>query len=71
MVALDLTTIVQNGIIHVDPALNGRQVRVVVLTDDGLVTKEDRQALLDRMFAHRSKVDGFIPLSRDEANSRT
>lgn len=71
MVAFDLTTIVHNGIIHVDPALNGRQVRVVVLTDDGPVTKEDRQALLDRMFACRSKVDAFIPLSRDEANSRT
>jgi len=71
MVALDLTTVVQNGIIHVDPALNGRQVRVVVLTDDGPVTKADRQGLLERMFAHRSKVDAFVPLSRDEANSRT
>ena len=71
MVAFDLTTIVHDGIIHVDPVLNGRQVRVVVLTDDGPVTREGRQVLLDRMFAHRSKVEGFIPLSRDEANSRT
>lgn len=71
MVAFDLTTIVHDGIIHVDPALNGRQVRVVLLIDDGPMTREARQALLDRMFARRSKVDGFIPLSRDEANSRT
>ncbi|MBA3698015.1 MAG: hypothetical protein H0W78_04095 [Planctomycetes bacterium] len=71
MVAFDLTTVVRDGVIHVDPALNGRQVRVVVLTDDGPLTKESRQLVLERMFAHRSKVDGFLPLSRDEANSRT
>jgi len=71
MVAFDLTTVVHDGIIHVDPALNGRQVRVLVLTDDGPLTKESRQLVLERMFAHRSKVDAFFPLSRDEANSRT
>ncbi len=71
MVAFDLTTVVRDGVIHVDPTLNGRQVRVVVLTDDGPLTKESRQLVLERMFAHRSKVDGFLPLSRDEANSRT
>lgn len=71
MVAFDLTTVVHDGVIHVDPALNGRQVRVVVLTDDGHLTKESRQLVLERMFAHRSKGDGFLPWSRDEANSRT
>ena len=69
MVAFDLTTVVHDGIIHVDPALNGRQVRVVVLTDDVPDTKNERRAALDRMFANRSRVDPFMPLTRDEANS--
>lgn len=71
MVALDLTTVVYDGIIHVDPALNGRQVRVVVLTDDGPLTQASRQVILERMFAQRSKVATFVPLSREDANSRT
>jgi hypothetical protein len=70
MVAFDLTTVVHDGIIHVDPALNGRQVRVVVLTDDVPATVETRRAALERMFANRSQVDSFIPLTRDEANHR-
>jgi hypothetical protein len=70
MVAFDLTTVVHDGIIHVDPALNGRQVRVVVLTDDVPATVDARRAALERMFANRSRVDSFIPLTRDEANHR-
>lgn len=72
MVAFDLTTVVHDGIIHVDPALNGRQVRVVVLTDDAPDTTTVRRAALDRMFAYRSRVDAFIPLSRnaDESNDQ-
>ena len=69
MVAFDLTTVVHDGIIHVDQALNGRQVRVVVLTDVAPDTTTVRRAALDRMFANRSRVDAFIPLSRDEADS--
>ena len=70
MVAFDLTTVVHDGIIHVAPSLNGRQVRVVVLTDDVPETAVARRATLERMFASRCSVEKFVPMTRDEANSR-
>jgi hypothetical protein len=71
MVAYDLTTIVRDGMVHVDPALNGRQVRVVILADEATDPGALRRQALDRLFDNRLSVPPFVPLSRDEANART
>ncbi len=71
MVAYDVTTIVRDGTVQVDPSLNGRQVRVVVLTDDAPDPVAARREALRRLFNSRLSVPPFVPLTRDEANSRT
>jgi hypothetical protein len=71
MVAYDVTTIVRDGMVHVDPSLNGRQVRVVVLADDIAEPTSERQIALARLFKNRLRVSPFVPLTRDEANART
>jgi len=71
MVAYDVTTIVRDGMVQVDPSLNGRQVRVVVLADDVTEPTSERQLALARLFKNRLSVPPFVPLTRDEANART
>ncbi len=68
MIAIECDSIVHNGCISVPGDLEGRRVRMVVLADN--TPADDRRAALRRAIAHRDVVPGFIPLSRDEANSR-
>lgn len=67
MVAYDLTTVVQGSVVQVDPSLNGRRVRVLVLTDEEPMGKE---AAFRRLLDHAVSGVRFPPLTRDQANER-
>ena len=68
MVAYDLTTVVRDAIVHVDPSLNGRRVRVLVLTDEEPL---GQTAAFRRLLDHAVSGVRFVPMTRDQANERT
>ena len=67
MVAYDLVTVVRDAIVHVDPSLNGRRVRVLVLTDEEPVVQA---SAFRRLLDHAIPGVKFVPLTRDQANER-
>ena len=67
MVAYDLTTVVRDAIVHVDPSLNGRRVRILVLTDEEPI---GQTAAFRRLLDHGVSGVRFAPLTREQANER-
>lgn len=70
MYAVEFQTTVKDGVIEIPPEYRGQipgRVRVILLADE---MPKAAANMIDVLLAHPVEVQGFRPLSREEAHAR-
>jgi hypothetical protein len=70
MYAVEFQTTVKDGVIEIPPEYRGKvpgRVRVILLADE---MPKATANMIDVLLAHPVEVQGFRPLSREEAHAR-
>ena len=70
MTTVEFQATANDGVIEIPPGYRDRvtgRVRVILLTDETPAVKAN---MIDVLLAHPVEVEGFTPLSREEAHAR-
>jgi hypothetical protein len=70
MQTIEFRTKIKNGIIHIPAKFKGKvadDVQVILIAQSEKIKQLD---IIDELMANPLKVDGFKPMTRDEAHAR-